>query len=380
MITIHNVFERWGLEDKSVQAIITSPPFWSLRKYDIPDVVIGGNPNPACEDSELGHEFGNKIQARGKSNWDTFADYKYSPGGCKQGTKNNYQVTHGNFCIHCQAWKGQYGLEPTYQLYIEHTRLWTKEAWRVLRDDGVFFLNLGDSYNGSGGCHKEHHKTKPESKGFQGEVSKKYGGIATNDKSLPSKCKILIPHRVAIQLIDDGWILRNDIVWFKPNSMPESCRDRFSKKFEYVFMFTKQPRYYFDLESVRDTFGDWHLTDKRFGKGRKSYDGKMKTSPFSQSGGNSYLDPRPEGKNPGDLWEINTQPSPFKHYAMFPEKLVERMILCSTKKGDTVCDCFAGSATTLAVAERLNRKGIGFDLGYEDIQKQRLTEIQKELI
>ena len=268
-ITHQSVFETWPMEDKSVQAIITSPPYWSLRKYDIPDCSVIGM---------------------------------------------------------------QYGLEPTYQEYIEHTRLWVKEAWRVLRDDGVMFLNLGDSYCGGG-----RGSDNKFGEGREGQPLSWKG-----DDSIRQKCKLLIPHRVAIALIDDGWILRNDIVWFKPNAMPESCRDRFSKKTEYIFMLTKQPKYYFDLDGVREEHR--------------------------------------RGKNPGDIWAYNTQPSPEKHYAMWPEKLVERMVMCSTKAGDTVLDPFAGSGTTLRVADQHNRHGEGIDLGYQDIQERRLSNIQKELL
>ena len=208
------------------------------------------------------------------------------------------------------------------------------------------------------------------------------GGI---DEGLRSKCKILIPHRVAIALIEDSWILRNDIIYYKPNAMPESCQDRFSKKFEYVFFFTKQPRYYFNLNSVREE----HSKESHpFGKnGSFEINMDCKTAPTWGLEGTQSLRGKkfkryrnPDGKNPGDIWSIPTQPSSFKHYAMFPEKLVEKMILCSTKPGDTVLDPFVGSGTTILVAERLNRIGKGFDMGYQDIQRQRLTEIQKKLL
>ena len=210
----HNVFETWPLEDKSVQAIITSPPYWSLRKYDIPDVAIGGDIN--CE-----HKWDSKER------WLHRGTTKSTFQGNEDRHMTNSKTTD-NFCIVCNAWKGQYGLEPSFKDYIEHTGLWAKEAHRVLRDDGVMFINLGDSYQ----------STAPNTLNTTPTLGSK--GASTNfrfDTGFPSKCKLLIPHRMAIAIIDDGWILRNDIVWFKPNAMPESCRDRFSKKFEYVFMF-----------------------------------------------------------------------------------------------------------------------------------------------
>ena len=220
---------------------------------------------------------------------------------------------------------------------------------------------------------------------------------------MPDKCKLLIPHRIAIALIDEGWTLRNDIIWFKGNAMPESCGDRFSKKFEYIFMFVKQSKYYFDLDSVKvpsKTFG-YDKRESSLIRGReKNYNLKIDEMDMpgrskivkdrntkinketAEEVGGIYSGNQPEWQptcNPGDVWEINTQPSSEAHFAMWPEKLCERMILCSTKKGDTVLDPFAGSGTTLKVAEELGRKGLGIDLGYKEIQTRRLSKIQKRL-
>lgn len=305
MIYHQSVFDSWPIESGSVQAVITSPPYYALRKYDIPDIQIGD-------------------------------------------------------------WNGQYGLEETPALYIEHTRLWAKEAWRVLRDDGVMFLNLADSYSGSN-CGSNDYRGRKQDEKFQGQK--------TGKTNYPNKCQLLIPHRVAIGLIesDDGWTLRNTIIWSKPNSMPESVTDRFSKKYEYVFMLSKSTKYYFNLDAVREKCSSVNkLRNKNSEQSNNGYIGNR----FSKG-------IRPEqhflGKNPGDLWQIPTQPSTEKHYAMWPERLVERMIKCSTKAGDTILDPFAGSGTTLKVAKELQRKAIGIDLGYQDIQERKLCKIQKKM-
>ena len=349
MKIIHqSVFETWQIENSSVQCICTSPPYWSLRKYDIPDVVIGGQ-------ADCDHKFGNIIPPRGKSNWDSFEKYRYDG---KRGKKieETGNINHGNFC-QCGAWQGQYGLEPDFHLFIEHTRLWAKEAWRVIRDDGIMFLNLGDSYVGGGrGSDKKFgigRDNLPES--FKG------------DDLIKPKCKLLIPHRIAITLIDDGWICRNDLVWHKINAMPESVTDRFSKRYEYIFMFVKQDDYYFDLDAVRET----HLVGGN----------RERSKTFIEQGVSDHiLKSHPKGKNPGDVWQIATQPSGEKHYAMYPERLVERMVRCSTKHGDIVLDPFVGSGTTIKVAETLGRVGYGIDLGYAEIQKRRLAIIEPVLI
>lgn len=329
-----SVFDRWTIADNSVQSVITSPPYYALRKYDIPDVVIDG-------DSRCVHEWGEQVIER----------KRVSALG-----------NHGSVCMKCNAWKGQYGLEPTPQMYVEHTRLWAKEVWRALRDDGVFFLNIADTYAGSGGAGGDYNP------GGMREGQPKYRQVKNN---FPTKCQLLIPHRVAIALVDDGWTLRNTIIWYKPNAMPESVTDRFSKKYEYVFMFTKSEKYYFDLDTVREKCSSVNkLRNKNSEQSNNGYIGDR----FSKG---IRSEQHPLGKNPGDVWQIPTQPSKEKHYAMWPERLVERMVKCSTKAGDTILDPFAGSGTTLKVAMELGRKAIGIDLGYRDIQERRLAIIQR---
>ena len=329
MIYHQSVFERWAVEDKSIQAVITSPPYWQLRKYPIPDITIGD-------------------------------------------------------------WTGQYGLEPTVQDYVAHTLLWAKEAWRVLRDDGIMFLNIGDTFNGN----KEGNTNSKWESVNNKEFTKKKG-------LAPDKCKLLIPHRIAIALIDEGWTLRNDIIWHKPNGMPESATSRFSKKHESIFMFTKRSKYFFDLAAVKTPS---KTRDNAMQRGReRGYNLKIDAMDMpgraklakgrlmppiggkkhSAEVGGIYSGNEPEIQptcNPGDVWSIPTKPSSEKHFAMWPEKLVERMVLCSTKKGDTVLDPFCGSGITLRVVEELGRKGLGIDLGYKDVQARRMSKIQRRLI
>ena len=333
-----SVFDKWPIGDNSIQAIITSPPYWGLRKYDIPDVEIDG-------------------------------------------------------------WKGQYGLEPSYKDYVAHTTLWVKEAWRVLRDDGIFFLNIGDSYQTQSGVNASKNL---EDASKWSNLSQAAITMHIKQQDLMHKCKMLIPHRIAIALIDDGWILRNDILWYKSNAMPESCQDRFSKKFEYIFMFVKNPKYYFDLDMVREPHKEVSIqrlkiavsnnnkwvngvegqAPQGLNQPRPNYKDRIGSMQSMDFNGSDYLVGKlnPKGKNPGDVWKINTQPSSEKHYAQWPEKLVERMLLCSTKENDIILDPFAGSGTTLKVAIQNRRVGLGIDLGYSDIQDRKLKDISIKLL
>lgn len=179
------------LPDKSISSIITSPPYWQLRCYsDIPDYI-----------------------------WD--------------GDKN------------CESWKGQLGLEPSFELYLKHLWQIMDECWRILVDTGTCWINLGDTYGTTSGNITQ---------GNLGTNKIKYtGSIPGYNKSASfHKCQLLIPHRFAIGCVGKGWIVRNDIKWLKPNGMPESVTDRFSKKSEYVFFMVKKSKYYFDLDGIRD--------------------------------------------------------------------------------------------------------------------------------
>lgn len=295
------------------------------------------------------------------------------------------------FCIHCNAWRGQYGLEPTPQMYVEHTRLWAKEAWRVLRKDGVFFLNIADSYPSGGG--KAVEQSAKRQSAIDTGAYPDYSPSAKLRQSMP-KCQLLIPHRVAIGLVEDGWILRNSIIWHKTNAMPESVTDRFSKKYEYIFMFTKQEKYYFDLDSVRVPFAESSYTRGKAACNSEKSDemgdrfGAYITNIKQKEWHRKLLNGELNGKNPGDLWDIHTQKSSEKHFAMWPERLVERMIRCSTRPPreidgelliDAVLDPFCGSGTTLKVAQQLCREPLGIDLGYHEISKRRTSKIQKEM-
>lgn len=274
-------------------------------------------------------------------------------------------------------WSGQLGNEPTYQMYLEHLIMIMQECKRVLKDTGTMFINLGDSYAGSG---NGSWNTKPEQLGKQkrGNYNAKYLGQGTgkSNSNIPSKSLMLIPHRFALRCIDElGLILRNDIIWAKPNGMPESVTDRFTKKHEFIFFFTKQQKYYFDLDRVRDKPVTGYNIINKTTENSAKYKGGYKRDLVDMKN-------NPLGKNPGDVsdfWDIPTKASNNNnHFAAYNSQLIDKPIKAGCKEGGIVLDIFAGTGTTLKRAYQLNRQFIGIE-GSELYFNQTEKEIKQLL-
>lgn len=273
--------------------------------------------------------------------------------------------------------EGQYGLEASPTEYVENLRTLFSEARRVLADDGTLWLNLGDSYAAAGG-----HTVPGGTSALQGRRVQLMQNMPSKPADRRSKNLLGIPWRVAFALQDDGWILRNEIVWHKPNAMPESVRDRLSNRHEHLFMFAKQPRYWFDLDSIRER----HESDRarRFAgtkPGGASRVGKAQSIGVGNRDGGSLRGDHsgashPGGRNPGDVWSINTAKYPAAHFATFPIKLPVRCIMAGCKPGGVVLDPFSGSGTTGAAARQLGRRYVGIDLNaaYHDLARERFVQ------
>jgi site-specific DNA-methyltransferase (adenine-specific) len=279
------------------------------------------------------------------------------------------KVTNGAFC-RCGAWRGVLGLEPTVAMYVEHQVTIAAEMRRVLRPQGTLWLNLGDCYD--------------------------------------SKNLVGIPWRVALALQADGWWLRSDIVWHKPNPMPESILDRPTRAHEYVFLLAKSAKYFYDADAIREP----HLaeSDARFARRRNpghkfdvdvtghGWNGdrpdkwneraaRLKTAgPGPHAGGRRQApEPgeegafHPLGRNKRSVWTIATQPYSGAHFATFPEELARTCIRAGCPKGGVVLDPFAGSGTVGRVATQEGRRAVLCDLGYQDLQKLRTTNIDRPL-
>ena len=242
---------------------------------------------------------------------------------------------------------GQYGLEASPAEYVETMRALFAELRRVLADDGTLWLNIGDSY--SAGGHGGNRGGNLESDHLD-----KTPGKPVRVPGFAPKNLLGIPWRVAFALQDDGWILRNAIVWNKPNAMPESVTDRLSGRYEMVFMLSKKPKYWFDLDPIREAHSGPRYEPRP----------PKHVNTDRNDGGKcvGFLKNPDQGRNPGDVWNINTQPFSAAHFAVMPRELAQRCILAGCKPGGTVLDPFSGSGTTGLAAQRLGRKYIGIDL------------------
>lgn len=247
------------LPDKSVQSCVTSPPYWSLRDYQIP---------------------------------------------------------------------GQIGLEPTVDQFLHRLVEVFCEVKRVLRDDGVLWLNIGDSYTSGDRSYRAPDKKNP---------IRAMSYRPNTPQGLKPKDLIGIPWRLALELQRDGWYLRSDIVWHKPNCMPESVKDRPTRAHEYLFLLSKSERYYYDHSAIRET----------------------------------------NGRNRRSVWSVPTQAFRDAHFATFPPALIEPCILASTRPGDFVLDPFFGSGTVGLVSDALGRRYVGVELNpaYVNMAMSRLNTL-----
>jgi len=271
--------------------------------------------------------------------------------------------------------KGQLGLEPTFSEYIQKLCDVFDEVKRVLKPTGTCWVNMGDTYASSGmhNCnvnlrwHGKKYKTDKQTKADETRP-------ARPKMTIPQKSLVLIPFRFAIEMVNRAWILRNVIVWHKPNGMPCSARDRFTIDFEYLFLFTKSQRYFFARqfephhESTKERVATFTRNRETFNPSRHKHQNPGAQAPFEvlRSIATRGLDPL--GRNKRCVWTIPTQPFRGAHFATFPEKLCETPILAGCSIGEIVLDPFCGTGTTGLVASRLNRRFVGIELNPEYVR------------
>lgn len=265
---------------------------------------------------------------------------------------------------------GQIGLEKTPAEYVAEIVGVFREVRRVLRDDGVAWLNLGDSYNSNSDMTRNDEKA---AKGLREQPRKQRATIS----ELKPKDLVGVPWSVAFALRDDGWYLRSDIIWAKPNPMPESVTDRPTKAHEYVFLLSKSPTYFYDAGAIREGFSE--ETARRFGTAtpaRKTSASETLSKSAQSTTGTCTLGIHRDGRNSRSVWTIASEPCADAHFAVFPSALPRRCILASSKPGDTVLDPFGGSGTTGRVAVALGRNAILIELNpaYVDLAEQRTAQ------
>lgn len=275
---------------------------------------------------------------------------------------------------------GQIGLEQTPEAYVSELVAVFREVKRVLRDDGTLWLNLGDSFfsttKGSGGPDSSSTLvgTKAEHNGQRMESRM----LSAGDTGIKPKDLVGIPWRVAFALQADGWYLRSDIIWAKPNPMPESVTDRPTKSHEYVFLLSKGSRYYFDAEAIKEEALRPTVRHKSTRKTNVQEAAFLGNAPTNLGRCGTAEDGT---RNARTVWTIATQPYPEAHFATFPPALARRCIRAGCPVGGTVIDPFAGSGTTGAVAIEEGREFVGIELNpaYVALAEKRFRGAQPPL-
>lgn len=268
--------------------------------------------------------------------------------------------------------KGQLGMEPTVWLYLENLLRIFDEAKRVLKKNGTCWVNLGDTYAGSG---KGSGDKNPDPK-FKGGGRERT--IKVKTPGFQNKTLMQIPSRFAIEMMNRGWLLRNEIIWHKPSCMPESVKDRFTVDFEKIFFFTKSPKYYFEQQHEplsAATFKDKRLAQEDFTQSRR-----QRNYPGQAQQGGGMLRPGAKGRNKRTVWRVTTKPFKDAHFATFPQDLIETPIKAGCPGGGIVLDPFMGAGTTAIVAMSLGRNFIGIELksDYIKMAEKRITQVSKK--
>ncbi len=273
---------------------------------------------------------------------------------------------------------GQIGLEPTPDEFVAQLVAVFREVRRVLRDDGTVWLNLGDSYaanvSTNGGYSEKSTLAGFTSANTKGRQANESGERRKIDHGVKPKDLLGIPWRVAFALQQDGWYLRQDIIWHKPNPMPESVRDRCTKAHEYIFLLSKSPKYYFDWQAMQEPATNRAPGNKKPTKGGREYlsaEGEQ-----HRTAANLHNIEARETRNRRSVWTVTTKPFKGAHFATFPPDLIEPCVMAGCPEGGTVLDPFGGAGTTALVATKHNRKSFSCELNpaYVEMAEARLRK------
>lgn len=278
---------------------------------------------------------------------------------------------------------GQIGIEDTPEAYVSNLVSVFRDVKRTLKDDGTLWVNIGDSYNGSGKAGKRPEYQSRHTEFGKPSAHKERFGLPTNIKGLKPKDLIGIPWMLAFALREDGWFLRSDIVWQKPNPMPSSVSDRCTSSHEYIFMLSKCQKYYFDADAIKEPcVTQTKNTSKKSNdnKGHTDKQGELGKQTYTGFNSRYFSKTPPKYRNKRDVWTVSTKPYSGAHFATFPPDLILPCILAGCKAGGVVLDPFMGSGTTCMVAKKHGRGYIGIELNpaYVELAEKRIYEGTKD--
>ena len=337
------------LEDNSIDCVVSSPPYYGLRDYANEPQIIGGNKD--C----------NHIWQTFKRDGNCWGIPNRNIDGQAQTKKTNNSIVkeqEQKKCSKCDAWIGQLGLEPTYQEYIANTVKVFETFKPKLKETATIWWNVGDSYSST------RWSNTPSTTG----ISQKHSDIVLKKIiDIPEKSLMMIPNRVAIALQMAGWYIRSEIIWHKPNPMPESVRDRPTSCHEKIWLITKNKKYYYDADAIREPTQDSYNGKRGLIKKRYKIQSAMQDRVFNLGYSKNLK------RNKRNVWTITTKSFKQAHFATFPPDLIEPCIKAGCPENGIVLDPFGGAGTTGIVAKSLNRQSILIELNpkYIKIAKKR---------
>jgi len=349
------IMQRWIDEGVKVNTCVTSPPYYGLRDYGTA-TWIGG-------DKDCNH-------------WRDSHTSERTTTGQKNSVKHGgiADSIYKSVCKKCGAIRQdqQLGLEETPQQYVESMVRVFRLVKQLLTDDGTLWVNIGDSYAMS--------SMRGKNSEFK-SIDQSKQGIAHLDRSIPDNMKAKdlmgIPWMLAFALREDGWYLRQDIIWHKPNPMPESVKDRCTKSHEYIFLLSKSPKYYFDNEAIKEPC--INSAEEQIAKRNKKQhrENASKEEAKYVQHNFSKIEKIYEKRNKRDVWSVNVKPYKGAHFATYPVELIEPCIKAGCPDGGIVLDPFMGSGTTAQVAIANNKQYLGCELNteYKYLQDQRIGMI-----
>lgn len=350
---------RWKKQGIKAQTCVTSPPYYGLRDYGTAKWEGGDD---SCEHS---------ISMPTKWNDPKRGTSVLRPETAHRGGSSTN-------CHKCGATRvdSQLGLEETPEEYIAAMVEVFRCVWDVLEDDGTLWVNIGDSYCNSNGFARASPEYQREGRNNMPANDRKLDKL--HETGLKTKDLIGIPWMLAFALRADGWYLRQDIIWHKPNPMPESVQDRCTKAHEYIFLMSKSQKYYYDHESIKE-----NAVGARGGAPIKA-----RNTEFRQGDVKSVNDGLANGWQPSEdrnkrsVWTVNPKPYAGAHFAVFPQELIEPCIMAGAPIGGIVLDPFMGSGTTAQVAQNLGRQYLGceLNLAYKLLQDKRISQLSLELV